>query len=78
MRPRIGPRARKHDCGGAATLVGVAWSRASARRGPSERSGWKTVSGQRRCISAMRGRREPAPMTKPGRTSGAGLRTMIY
>jgi hypothetical protein len=29
-------------------------------------------------VSAMRGRREPAPMTEPGRTSGAGLRTMIY
>jgi hypothetical protein len=25
-----------------------------------------------------RGRQEPAPMTKPGRTSGAGPRTMIY
>jgi hypothetical protein len=29
-------------------------------------------------VSAMRGRREPAPMTEPGRTSGAGLRTMVY
>jgi hypothetical protein len=26
----------------------------------------------------MRGGREPAPMTKPGRTSGAGRRTMIH
>jgi hypothetical protein len=29
-------------------------------------------------VSVMRGRREPVPLTKRGRTSGAGLRTMIH
>ena len=29
-------------------------------------------------VSAMRGRREPTPMTKPGLTSGEGLRAIMY
>jgi len=39
MRPRIGPRALTHGSGGAVLATAVAWrSRASARRGLSERS----------------------------------------
>jgi hypothetical protein len=52
----------------------------AAKKGISLNLGWvgRNRGDLIKRVSAIEGRWEPAPMMKPGRTSGAGLRTMIY